>query len=286
MAHFAYDPPTGSNLRQGDLIAKHPGIQEICRAVHPYYLKEDYTHFLVLSQSCDLVRRPGGSCTARYLSLAAVRPFDLVLAREIARHQHTELERAGCICANEYRQVVEQFVERVLNNNEPEYFYLHADPELDLPSPCCAFLRLSVAVKELHYDTLLSARVLSLTDAFAAKLGWLIGNVYSCVGTEDWTDHISGEAFKEWVGKLLDEAVEWHDRKRIQAAVRAIDPGTISKGLDAIRDRLQGLVLPKRKEILLDRVRAIAEALQIDPKQADELEKRLGNDPTFAQYAR
>jgi hypothetical protein len=287
MAHFAYQSAEGNNLRQGDLIAKTEAVRGICSAVHPHYLKDDYTHFLVISQSCDLVRRDGTGCVARYVSLAAVRPFDLVLKREIAKHQHSDLETVGCICAKERRPVVERFLERVLNNNEPEYFYLHGDPQLGLPLPSCAFLRLSIAVKaELHYDALLSARVLSLTDAFAAKLGWLIGNVYSRVGTEDWTDYLSGEAFKGWVKDLLDGAVQWHDRKLIQTAAKSLEADTISQGMDAVRARLQATRLPKRKEILLERVQALAEAVHVEPEQANELQKRLRNDPTFAQYAK
>jgi len=50
-----------------------------------------------------------------------------------------------------------------------------------------ASLKVSIALKsDLHYEKCLSAKVLELSDEFKAKLGWLVGNIYSRVGTTDW----------------------------------------------------------------------------------------------------
>ena len=74
-----------------------------------------------------------------------------------------------------------------MKNKEPDYFFLSDDTSLGFPDRMVAFLKLSISLKaDLHYDTCLSAKVLGLTDAFKAKLGWLVGNMYSRVGTPDW----------------------------------------------------------------------------------------------------
>ncbi|BAC47429.1 bsr2164 [Bradyrhizobium diazoefficiens USDA 110] len=38
---------------------------------------------------------------------------------------------------------------------------------------------------DLHLATCVAAKILQLTDTFQAKLGWLVGQMYSPVGTQD-----------------------------------------------------------------------------------------------------
>ncbi len=288
MAHFAYQHPAGSSLRQGDLILKKDSIKGVLALAHRYYVeKGDYTHFLVISQSCDLARRDSKPCRARYISLAAVRPLQLVIMREIAKHQKTPAEKVGKLCAKQRRTLVKQFLERLLNNNESEYFYLHEDHELGLPAPSCAFLRLSIAVKaEPHYDALLNARALSLNDTFAAKLGWLVGNMYSRVGTREWVpDPMPRESFDSWIGKLLDEATMWVDDKQLKEARKTLQPDVLRGGMDAVRSHVSETVVKPRKEILLERVAKIAENIGIGREKANNLRSHLDNDPTFTARA-
>lgn len=91
---LAYRKPDSEDLRQGDLLAKTKEIEQVITTVHPYYLRDDYTYFIVLTQSCDLVRRKGKTPNSRYITIAAVRPLDLVIRREVERYQD-ELEKVG-----------------------------------------------------------------------------------------------------------------------------------------------------------------------------------------------
>jgi hypothetical protein len=113
---------------------------------------------------------------------------------------------------------MKQFLERLLNNNEPNYFYLHHDLELGIAEPLVAFLALSIAVKaELHYETCLKARVAQLEDSFQAKLGWLVGNMYSRVGTQDWTpDYFTHEQFENHIETMLGQMCLWVDERDIK----------------------------------------------------------------------
>jgi hypothetical protein len=99
MLHFAYEEREyKTDLRQGDLIEKSGEFADVIKDVHPhYYHSEDYHFFLVLTQSCDLVRRKmsaGQVCKSLYITLAAVRPLATVLDREVEMLQD-EFEKRG-----------------------------------------------------------------------------------------------------------------------------------------------------------------------------------------------
>ena len=45
---------------------------------------------------------------------------------------------------------------------------------------------------------------IELTDEFKAKLGWLVGNMYSRVGTADWEGIMSPQARKDMLNNDLN----------------------------------------------------------------------------------
>jgi hypothetical protein len=282
--HFTYRSPDGADLHQGDLLSKTDRVSALLREIHPHYhSKEDYTHFAVLTQTCDLVRRDDKPCKARYISLAAVRPLSLVIEREIANFQDDFDRRAG-VCSRAKRDLLEQFIERVLNNNNPEYFYFEPEPAFGLHQPSCAFLRLSVAVRAHdHYEELLEARQLCLEEIFQAKLGWLVGNMYSRVGTEDWVpDNLPRHEFKEKVHDLLDNFVRWFDAEHLKAA-KKIDNRNLSSQ-EELRLHIEETKPAKKKDRVLDTVLKIAreQKLLSDEEAASRLRTRLENDPDFS----
>ena len=119
--------PAGE-LEQGDLLSPDTQLRALLEQYHPYYARhKENKLYAVLTQSCDLVRRDGKPCKAKYISLAAVRPLSIVLEREIAKHQD-KFDIEANTCAQTRRALIEQFLERVLNNNEHEYFYLEPEP--------------------------------------------------------------------------------------------------------------------------------------------------------------
>jgi hypothetical protein len=208
MLHFTYCNPDGEDLQQGDVLCKTEDISSLIRQVHPHYLKDDYSHFLVLTQSCDLVRRP--NCKARYITLAAVRPIEIVLQREVEKFQDRISKAAGA-CKQSARGNVKRFLQRLLNNNEGEFFYLQKEPSVGLSDNSCAFLRLSISIRAYeHYQKCMDARSISLKPTVQNKLGWLTGNMYSRVGTEDWTpENVSEDQFKEIIDEILDLNFVW-----------------------------------------------------------------------------
>jgi len=287
--HFTYRPSDG-DLGQGDLLEKTDEVDALLRDVHPHYAKSDYVYFLVLTQSCDLVRRREGVCAAQYITLAAVRPLSLLLERAVSRFQDEFARRAGVCGKGEQsgnKRRLEEFVERLLNNNEPEYFYLEPEVGVGLASAACAFLRLSVAVRAgEHYEKLLRARRLSLADVFQAKLGWLVGQMYSRVGTPDWVpDRIPNQSqFQKKIDRVLGAVVQWVDDDQLKAAKAS------AVGLETrmeLQKHIQQTGVQKHKDRVLDAVMDVVRGEELlDEAVATRLRRVLGNDPSLATLLR
>lgn len=251
--HFTYVTRTLSDpLSQGDIISKENEFAEVVRKVHPhYYYTSDYKYFIVLTQSCDLVKRPEhGSrlCQARYVTVGAVRPLETALAREI-REVQAELESELSIAPTRRRTQVDRFLRKLLNNNEEGYFYLHSEPSFGFAEPMCAFLRLSIALRAAeHYQKVCNARVGGLNDVFQAKLGWLIGNMYSRVGTPDWSPAVETSADQEArVKQLLDDSVYWVGDDVIKEVKRRVSSGELTLDEAKQPGTLKSLSGPSRK---------------------------------------
>lgn len=211
--HFTYsDQPDMKSLRQGDVLKRTPGLLDILREVHPHYADEKYTHFQVLTQSCDLVRRDGASCKSRYISLAAVRSVDVVIQRAIEKYERKIVFQDKLYCSEQHKSQLKDVINKLLNNNDTNHFFLKADPEAGIALDSCTLLHLSISIQaDLHFETCLAAKLVELKENFRAKLGWLVGNLYSRVGTEDYVpsaipDKSSYDAF---VNDMIGRYVAW-----------------------------------------------------------------------------
>lgn len=214
--HFTYARPKG-DLKQGDLIQITDELRQILLKFHPHYAKKtDYSFLVVLTQSCDLVMR-NGKCTSRYITLAAARPLETLFYRELEKHQWSNIEKDNTLCASERQYWVRDFVIKLLNNNLPEYFYLAEDAEVGIYEPHVVFLTLSIAIKSEHYDICKSARFGQLEEIFRAKLGWLVGHIYSRVATPDWVPtSMNQEEFENLVDQMLDNMAIWVSGKILE----------------------------------------------------------------------
>ena len=276
--HFTYCQPS-SDLQQGDILRRTDELIDIIKEYHSYYTKEDYTHFIILTQTCDLVRRKG-TCSASYITLAAIRPFELVLKKEFKKYQNYFSKRAG-VGNKKHKGRLKNFLESLMNNNHKEYFYLHEEHDYGFNQSACVFLRLSVAIKsDVNYEKCLNSRILSLNEVFRAKLGWLVGNIYSRVGTQDWTDSIEKNEFEKFIDDKLEGLFNWYDDKQLKAAEKHADKQLIETGGENLRNYIESIKPPKRKDIVLDRVIEILNdsAIIQGDKELRTLRMKLSND--------
>lgn len=190
-------------LSQGDLLVKTPALVEVLTAAHQYYAQsEAYTHFVVITQSCDLVRRDG-DCNAPYITIAAAKRLDVVMQEYLTTEARKIKQSDFAYYPKNRQQKHKELLERYLNNTESEYFFLPQSGCDGLDDDLVVILRLSIALRKSHYDVLCGAKIAELEDVFQAKLGWLKGNIYSRVATPDVEERMKDP--KEFKQKFYDK---------------------------------------------------------------------------------
>ena len=275
--HFTYKQnPDMTSLCQGDVLKVTEDISSVLGKVHPFFLNGQYRYFMVLTQSCDLVRRDGKNCKTPYITLAAARSYSDFLERMLLNGKYAEKVNGLLLMDEKNKERAYQLVERVYNNTEAEYFFLYKEDILDFPESMVVYLKLSIALKsDEHYNKCLAAKVIELEDEFKAKLGWLVGNMYSRVGTADWEGIMSPQARKDMLkedlaskciigskeqlkqlkNELLGQADAAGDREKAIALISGITVKTkYDKVMDIIEDAIQmsGKKIPtEEKEKLL-----------------------------------
>ncbi len=81
--HWTYESyKQESDFRQGDILDTQKELQDIFSEVHPYFLHKKYRGFLILTQSCDMVRRKssGGKCSATHIILSVIRSLEDIIS--------------------------------------------------------------------------------------------------------------------------------------------------------------------------------------------------------------
>jgi hypothetical protein len=289
--HWTYaDFREEDDLAQGDILWPTDELRAILKEVHPHFLDAKYIAFLLTTQSCDIVRRKG-ECNSRYLNLAVIRGLEDVL-HDILSH---ECECVGQgIYTQESKFKAKQLLNRVFNQNEQALglFYLHQDGDAGIAVASVSLLRVSVTLRVEHYDVLRRSRRGRLAPEFRGKLGWLVGNLYSRIGTKDWMET---EELQSQLERLLDEALTDRDSKSPKWVKSSWIRAARENGVDLLqlpRDRFLAEIArykpPTAKEATTQSVlNVIKEALpELSEEQLNRFSKRLQNDQTFAQAVR
>lgn len=287
--HFTYKENLDAvNLCQGDLLKRTPELDAVLREIHPHYFANQKNRFfIVLTQSCDLDIRGGSACRSPYITIAAVRELDFVLQRELRRFQRNPIEQQLNLCDSRYRVEMERFMERLLNNNEGEYFYLRREPAFGLEEDMCALLQLSVPLKSaLHYVALRAAKIAQLSESFEHKLAYLLGAIYGRIATDDWfpkyateeqfqflkTDPV--ETLAVWIPSELHSKV-MGKLKRLPDVERTTEQ--VERIASEVRSERDG----KLTEVL-DEIVGVFTQLGVQPHIVTNARKILKNRPTFA----
>lgn len=185
---FIFEPPETtdrSQLQQGDILQKSNAMVEALNQAHAYYASaDDYKYFMVLTQSCDLICRNGRKPKSKYITIAAVRPLDIIV-RQLIKKYKFDSDLPLSVCSKNTEILVSQYLERLIHNTESGLFFIRKKSHPAFAEDLCVFLPLSVALKAEHYQACLDSKVAQLDNVFQAKVGWLTGNMYSRVGTPD-----------------------------------------------------------------------------------------------------
>lgn len=285
--HLTYESvPDKTELMQGDVLARVPEIEAILEEVHPHFFKDSNKnpYFMVLSQTCDLVKHQG-ACKTRYVTLAPVRSLDLVIDRHLHDANAIAVRAELPVLDLKAKNKTTEFLQRLFNNNEPGYFYLDA-ADTELAQDSVAFLSLSIAIRsDLHFGACLKAKILQLDSTFQAKLGWLVGQIYSRVGTDDWPT----PALKAKIKQVIAEAAIWVDGTKVTALEKEFQ--RLVQGVpeaQMTRDQIDAVLakVPTKKQVVFGEVSRIVKAA-LGPGQdalADRISKRLENDEGLALH--
>jgi len=147
-------------------------------------------------------------------------------------------------------------------------------------------LQVSVALKsQEHYGELVKARRGRLVEQFQSKLGWLIGNLFSRVATQDWgdttkTDMVS--AFLEASEHVADARPRWVSRVQVLSATKA-NVDIAGKSADEIAVCLAGFSRTPPKDVAIDQTISVVKEViaGVTEDQLAIVRKRLANDPVF-----
>jgi hypothetical protein len=278
-SHWTYeDYPPDSDLQQGDILAPTDEIRKLFREVHPHFSDEKYLAFMVITQSCDLARRQE-EATARYINVAAVRSLSATLP--ILLDTVCQSLKPGVYSEKDKNRAA-QLLERIFNQNEQRLglFYLFPDGEVGLGEDAIAFLRVSVAFRVEHYEIMQRSRSGRLKPEFANKLGWLVGNLYARIGTQDWPRIELTKMVNNYLSSTDSEPVWIKEYVLKHLRGQKINLNAVTK-----EDLLEmaGAKIPRNKDIGLDRVIAITREVipGLEENTYKTLKTHFQNDETL-----
>lgn len=292
--NFIFKPPEGAHfdaLRQGDLLLRTARVREALSQGHQHYANHPaYTHFLVLTQSCDLAVRVGGRFRAPYITICAAKPLSAYLDKKLAdAFAERDPIRVG---RSAMYKGAEGVIKRLISNTSEEVFFLDALVAPSVSEPLCAFLQLSIALKAEHYDALLKAKQAEMTDIFSAKVGWMTGNLYSRVATPDLyeTDPAMAEAYeRQLIDDLLQQNTEWLDTRQVKEYRKQLKALAATKGtpVSAQEARDIALACPKPIQELSGAVLEVLSqsGISVDDKVRSALKNRIESNTRLRGFA-
>lgn len=275
--HWTYaDTTPDDDLVQGDILAPVDGLRRLFGQVHPHFCDEKYLAFVVITQTCDLARREG-VCSARYLNVAAVRSLSEVLP--------TLLSTVCCelndgVYNESDKSKAYSLLERLFNQNEQKLglFYLFPDADAGIGEDAVAFLRVSVAFRAEHYDLMCQARCGRLESTFANKLGWLVGNLYTRAGTQDWPKEELGSMIKDHLSAKGRRGPYWVKSRLVKHLAKTrkdLQELTREEWIEMI-----GIDIPRPKDVGIDCILAVVREIapSLDEPTIEKLRTRLKNN--------
>ncbi|MBN2373785.1 hypothetical protein JXL19_08360 [bacterium] len=286
--HWTYADIEEDTLFQGDIVEPTDEILSALRGIQPSFLASKYNAYILITQSCDLVPY-GGKYGTEYLNIAAVCPLQIVLNALLSRICDPIIVGAYF---KDSKGKADSLLKRVFNQNEQAFglFYLYHDDTAGINEHSVALLREVLTLPINHYDLFKRARRGRLSPEFRSKLCWLVGNLYSRVGTQDW--YKSKEREKE-LEKLVDKFLDinnnpyapiWIPNSLINTAKEeGVDPGQFPK--DQIYSKMESYKPPSVKEQAVQVASDILKKIMSSPDE--NFQKlfchRLRNDPLFAK---
>lgn len=275
-SHWTYSEIREVDLHQGDLIARSDEVLSLLDTVHAHFCDDRYIAFMVVTQTCDLVQRKRMRCKSPYINLAVVRELEPMLPTMLSDVCGT---RVPGVFDRDSRYQAEQLMGRIVNQNEQALgmFYLHPDADAGIATHAVAMLRVTISLWREHYGMLVEARCGRLAPEYANKLGWLTGNLYSRIATQDWEDQEANESATLNLSKALLRSASsngdqnWVPARLIETAIeKGLDIASVSP--DAMLDAVSQYQPKPPLDVLTHRVSAIFREITLSASLAKAVE--------------
>jgi hypothetical protein len=268
------------DLLQGDILTRTPELIGLFREIHPHFCHEKYLGFMVMSQSCDLVKR-GEVCSSPHINLAAIKPLSSILHSLI-----------GTVCepvspgvfSEKQRNKANDLLARIFNQNEQKLglFYLFPEADIGLAEDSVVLLRICIAFRSEHYDIFRQSRRGRLEMTFSNKLGWLMGNLYSRIGTKDWPKDSLQQKINEHINGSSGDHLYWARENAIEHLKKEGFDFSAHSAMEAI-DKLKKAKPTSPKVNGIKRIIELLREFLPDGSEhyISKIEKQLLNDPAL-----
>lgn len=254
---------------QGDILVPTIGLRELFKKIHPHFDNDKYLGFIITTQTCDLVRRGAlKQPKAQYINIAAVRPLEQMLIRFL---DATCKPLSTGIYSQENKQFANELLYRIVNQNESNLglFYLHPEKNIKILEPSVAMLRVHVALKAENYQILQEARRGRFEEIFQHKLAWMVGHIYSRIGTRDWNEDSDDK-------KNMRKAIKEHLKHcQINDCFPYWIPTEAAKSIEESKINISGLTKDEIETLVTDHT----PPAKID--QAINAAEKILSDPDF-----
>ncbi len=284
VSHWTYTEISdkSNDLEQGDILDPSSGLRNLLKSVHPHFCDPKYAGFMVLTQTCDLVRRKGRRCNSKYVNVAVIRSLSNylrdLLRRVCKEYPHDVLDKDSKVEAK-------RFLQRLINQNEQKLglFYLYPDADAGIAESCVAVLRVNVALRSYeHYDLLVRARRGRLEREFQSKLRWLMGNLYSRVATRDWPNKRGEKLTKELLSECAPE-IKWLSKEEAHVVTEGVSVDGLSE--EEAKKKLKPHLPKSPREHALDEIIRQAQNVfgeVVTHGDLTKLRNRLNNNPVLS----
>lgn len=240
----------------------------------------DSEYFVVLTQSCDLVRRRKNP-KSPFITIASVQHLESALNDHTSKIKDQNIDSQLNICNLSYRTQTLQYLERLLNNSEKSHYCLPVECHNNFSNDYCIVLNLSVAISSEYYNRCLEAKIGQMEEIFAAKLGWMAGNQFSRVATPDIDeiiDNTKGESsFKSvFMERVFSSATIWLSTHQIKELKKLIKHSKVSSPISTITLMDLANKVPSNYSLAINRiVELLSNEKIIDEVQSDKVKKAL-----------
>lgn len=271
-----------STLMKGDLLEKTEFLERVLEKeyVGTNKLLLDSEYFVVLTQSCDLVRLKKNP-KSPFITIASVQHLESALNDHTSKIKDQNIDSQLNICNLSYRTQTLQYLERLLNNSEKSHYCLPVECHSNFSKDYCIVLNLSVAISSEYYNRCLEAKIGQMEEIFAAKLGWMAGNQFSRVATPDIDELIDntkgGSSFKSvFMERVFSSATIWLSTHQIKELKKLIKHSKVSSPISTITLMDLANKVPSNYSLAINRVfELLSNEKIIDEVQSDKVKKAL-----------